>query len=114
MDQEPAGTCPPGFDFVNQDKKILGFQRNFTNGCISKNREMFNLQELEAIAWEDNPYSIFSLNKDDRERQKEKCNRERRERHGWCEEEQERGCWCEEREREVREAQWFCYREAEC
>ena len=99
MDQEPTCTCPLGFDFVDQDKKILGCQRNFTDGCISKNKEMFNLQLLEAIAWEDNPFSIFSSNKDDRERQREKCDRERRERHGWWEKEQGRGCWCEERER---------------
>ena len=63
MDQELACTCLPGFDFVDQDKKILGCKRNFTDGCISKNRETFNLQELEAISWEDNPYSITSSNK---------------------------------------------------
>ena len=66
MDQEPVCTCPPGFVFIDQEQKILGCKRNFsTDGCISKNRVTFSLQEFEGIAWEDNPYSNISSSKAD-------------------------------------------------
>jgi len=65
LDQEPICECSPGFDFVDQKQKNLGCKRNFiTEGCMSKNGE-FNLQELEAVAWEDNPYSTFPSTKSD-------------------------------------------------
>ena len=66
MDQEPVCRCPPGFVFIDQEQKILGCKRNFsTDGCISKNRVTFSLQEFEGIAWEDNPYSNISSSKAD-------------------------------------------------
>jgi hypothetical protein len=66
MDQEPNCVCSPGFDFLDQKMKNLGCKRNFiTDGCMSNNGESFELQELEAIAWEGNPYSTFPSTKAD-------------------------------------------------
>ncbi|XP_050249287.1 G-type lectin S-receptor-like serine/threonine-protein kinase LECRK1 [Quercus robur] len=65
MDLEPVCTCP-GFVFIDQEQKNLGCKRNFsTDGCISKNRDTFSLQEFEGISWEDNPYSNISSSKTD-------------------------------------------------
>ncbi|XP_059453435.1 G-type lectin S-receptor-like serine/threonine-protein kinase LECRK2 [Corylus avellana] len=64
MDQEPICVCSRGFDFNDQKMNNLGCKRNsITNGCMSKNGESFDLQELEAVAWEDNPYSTFPSTK---------------------------------------------------
>ncbi|GMN69346.1 hypothetical protein TIFTF001_038393 [Ficus carica] len=73
--QGPYCVCLPGFDFVDQDQKGLGCERNSsTYGCGTKNDERVTFEELTGIAWEENSYSVVSL--DNKNACLEECSRD--------------------------------------
>nr|GMN29860.1 hypothetical protein TIFTF001_046384 [Ficus carica] len=60
--QQPYCACLPGFDFIDRDQKGLGCERNSsTYGCGTKMDERVTFEELTGIAWEENSYSVVSL-----------------------------------------------------
>lgn len=54
-------TCPPGFVFINPEKKILGCGRNFTaESCIFKNEHTgYTLEEMQNTWLEQSTYSLL-------------------------------------------------------
>lgn len=60
--------CYPGFDFVNASNKFLGGYKNFNDiGCQSNNHPVmqYNIFTLENISWNDYPYSVVSMAKEE-------------------------------------------------
>ncbi|PQQ07588.1 G-type lectin S-receptor-like serine/threonine-protein kinase RLK1 [Prunus yedoensis var. nudiflora] len=63
IDEDPPCLCLPGFVFIDQGQKDLGCRRNFsTVDCANKNETRYSITDLDGLEWEDNPYSVLTLN----------------------------------------------------
>ncbi|KAL6269155.1 hypothetical protein ACE6H2_026066 [Prunus campanulata] len=62
IDEDPPCLCLPGFVFIDQGQKDLGCRRNFsTIDCANKNETRYSITDLDGLEWEDNPYSVLTL-----------------------------------------------------
>ncbi|KAF3440538.1 hypothetical protein FNV43_RR18822 [Rhamnella rubrinervis] len=68
FDDLPNCLCLPGSDFVDSNKKTLGCLRNYSHvGCIhgKENITVYDLNQMENMKWEDDPYSSESMSVED-------------------------------------------------
>ncbi|KAH0976760.1 hypothetical protein GBA52_026479 [Prunus armeniaca] len=63
IEEDPPCLCLPGFVFIDQDQKDLGCRRNFsTVDCANKIETRYSMTDIDGLEWEDNPYSVLTLN----------------------------------------------------
>ncbi|PON76273.1 S-receptor-like serine/threonine-protein kinase [Parasponia andersonii] len=63
-DEEANCSCLPGFDFIDQRQKSLGCRKKSSiDYCRIDNKTTISLVEFDGVAWENNSYSIVTLNK---------------------------------------------------
>ncbi|BBH08843.1 receptor-like protein kinase 1 [Prunus dulcis] len=63
IEEDPPCLCLPGFVFMDQGQKDLGCRRNFSMvDCANKNETRYSITDLDGLEWEDNPYSVLTLN----------------------------------------------------
>ncbi|OVA06902.1 Protein kinase domain [Macleaya cordata] len=64
IDQDPDCRCLPGFHFINQGDSTQGCERedNVENCGSKKGPFKYSMYTLENTEWEDDPYSIVTLN----------------------------------------------------
>lgn len=60
--QQTACNCLPGFEYIDQNHKSKGCQRNFTaDACGNKTEHAnYNMYTLESTIWEGTPFSNLS------------------------------------------------------
>ncbi|ONH89928.1 hypothetical protein PRUPE_8G024600 [Prunus persica] len=63
IEEDPPCLCLPGFVFIDQGQRDLGCRRNFSIvDCANKNETRYSITDLDGLEWEDNPYSVLTLN----------------------------------------------------
>ncbi|KAG8499442.1 hypothetical protein CXB51_005995 [Gossypium anomalum] len=76
MDRNPICKCLPGFDFIDPDWTDSGCRRNYSEDACIRNDHNFDVQDMNSLSWEEDPYATFeSISKDDcREECRRDCN----------------------------------------
>ncbi|XP_034227573.1 G-type lectin S-receptor-like serine/threonine-protein kinase LECRK3 [Prunus dulcis] len=63
IEEDPPCLCLPGYVFIDQGQKDLGCRRNFSMvDCANKNETRYSITDLDGLEWEDNSYSVLTLN----------------------------------------------------